>query len=193
MREEGAQVEAPDIVPGRHFLPCPLGSGSSAARGHPLGPAVSPHYPEAHRPSKVPRLRRPSGRCKVSVAAQLWLPRTANAATRCAGRSGQSGRAPRPRTTRPAPASRRSHAPQHGRHAGGAEPGLCPHPDLDSQPKTPPRLGPGSACSLGLGPHLGLQPPNPLRAPPPGPSLPGARRGRLRSAAPAPRRASRGP
>lgn len=73
MREVGAQVGAPDIVPGQLPLPCPLGSGSSAARGHPLGPGVSLHYPEAHRPRKVPWFRRSSGRCKVSVAAQMWL------------------------------------------------------------------------------------------------------------------------
>lgn len=104
MREVGAQVGAPDMVTGQYPLPCPLGSGRSAARGHLLGPVVSPHYPEAHRPRKVPRFHRPSGRCKVSVAAQLWLQGTRRRAesTRLtavrgapASRAGPRGRAQR--------------------------------------------------------------------------------------------------
>lgn len=121
-----------------------------------LGQAVSPRFPAAHRPRKVPRLRHPSGPWKVSVTARPRLP----GARRLAGRTG-CGIGPRLRCGArrgapwPDPAGPEagykgsrprwsmSYAPQRGRGAGGEPLDADPRPkhgsDLDSPHRSPPR------------------------------------------------------
>lgn len=123
------------------------------------------------------------------------LKRTLDA--RGAGRAGRSGRA-RGRAQRDPPrqtrVSRTAAPATYGwGGAGLGSPTPTPAWIIDSRPKTPPRRGSSPPRSRDARSHLALQPPSPCGPRSCHPSIPGARRGRLRSSAPTPRRASRVP
>lgn len=166
--------------------PPPLSSRRLKSQGaeSPLAP-LCPTLPGGETPQESSPTHCPSSDSKVSAVAQLWLQ-----GAWC--RSMQEPRTIRhgPEATHKRPTGRGSSAPWRGGGAGGAalRSVLSPNHRPDSKPKTAPRSGRCQAHTCSSNHHHPL-----LAAPPSGPSLPGARRGRLRSKAPAPRRVSPGP
>ena len=145
----------------------------------PLCPALpGGETPQESSPTPPPR---PSRGWKVSVVAQPWLQGALCGEMQEPRPVGQG-----PEATHKRPTGRGSSAQRPGRGAGGAVPILNPDPRPASKPKTPPLPGLCRAGTYSSNPRFPT-------APPSGPSLPGARRGRLRSEAPAPRPASPGP
>lgn len=153
-------------------------------RRHPLGPPMSPSASQRRTaPRKLPCPRSPSGGCKVSVDAQpCWLQGARRRAVQGPRSVGQGPEATHKGTCpRQSRVSRTAAQKMCGWGGAGFRSPARPGPDLDSQPKTPPRPSPCRALTDSSNLWLPADPA--LR-----PSLPGARRGRLRSAAPAPRR-----
>lgn len=147
-------------------------------------------------PAAPPSLRPLESFCSCpALAARRPASHRADADAPGAGRAGRSGRARRPRTKGPTPPveglAHRSAGDVPVGRSRARIPSPDPRPDIDSRPKTPPRRGSSPPRSRETRSHLALQPRSPCGPRPSDPSLPGERCGRLRSAAPASRRASR--
>lgn len=177
---EAAQVPSRGTGQGPRAASCPLSSRRREQRGTgtPLGSrrrTAPGKFPGPAAPPAAGKfLRLATGRCTQ---------RTRAARDAATGRAGPRSRAQRDPSPPVEGLAHRSSGDVRVGRSRDQMPSLDPSPDLDSRPKTPPRR-----------PYLKLQPPAPCGpCPTPGPSLPGARRGRLRSAAPAPGQASLSP